>query len=124
MTTATAERSRTSFRHEALFYANHDRFMQGTTSFIRDGLAADEPALVVVSAEKIEQLQRALEDPNDLVRFADMDAVGTNPARIIPAWRDFVDEHAGVRPFRGIGEPIWAARSPEELVECQRHESC
>lgn len=24
---------------------------------------------------------------------------------------------------RGIGEPIWAARTPAELVECQRHET-
>ncbi|HZA82128.1 MAG TPA: sensor histidine kinase, partial [Actinomycetes bacterium] len=50
--------------------------------------------------------------------------VGANPARIIPAWRDFVDEHVGTGvPFRGVGEPIWAERSPAELVECQLHES-
>ena len=53
-----------------------------------------------------------------------MDEVGANPARIIPAWRRFLDEHAVEgRPVRGIGEPIWAGRSPDELVECQRHES-
>jgi anti-sigma regulatory factor (Ser/Thr protein kinase) len=56
------------------------------------------------------------------VVFADMEDVGTNPARIIPAWTDFVGRHAG-RRLRGIGEPIWAQRSPAELVECQRHES-
>jgi anti-sigma regulatory factor (Ser/Thr protein kinase) len=123
MTTATAERSRAPFRHEALFYAHHDGFMRGTTSFLREGLAAHEPTLVVVNAEKIDHLQRELDDATGLVRYADMDDVGTNPARIIPAWRDFVDEHAGLRPFRGIGEPIWAARTPAELVECQRHES-
>ena len=56
--------------------------------------------------------------------FADMADVGTNPARIIPAWREFVDAHAGQgRRLRGIGEPIWAERSPDELVECQRHEA-
>ena len=54
--------------------------------------------------------------------FADMDDVGTNPARIIPAWTDFVTAHEGHR-LRGIGEPIWAERSTDELVECQRHES-
>ena len=27
------------------------------------------------------------------------------------------------RRLRGIGEPIWADRSPDELVECQRHEA-
>ena len=46
-----------------------------------------------------------------------------NPARIIPAWRSFVDEHDPDRPLRGIGQPIWAERSPQELVECERHES-
>jgi anti-sigma regulatory factor (Ser/Thr protein kinase) len=60
----------------------------------------------------------------DRVRFVDMAEVGSNPVRIIPVWREFVDEHAesGVR-LRGIGEPIWAERSPEELAECERHEA-
>ena len=44
------------------------------------------------------------------------------PARIIPAWRTFVDEHGG-RPVRGIGEPVWAGRRPAEVVECQLHEA-
>jgi anti-sigma regulatory factor (Ser/Thr protein kinase) len=49
---------------------------------------------------------------------------GINPARIIPAWREFVDAHSGRgRRLRGIGEPIWAQRSPDEIVECQRHEA-
>ena len=53
-----------------------------------------------------------------------MAEIGANPACIIPAWRDFVDECAEAgRAIRGIGEPIWADRSPAELVECQRHES-
>jgi anti-sigma regulatory factor (Ser/Thr protein kinase) len=56
------------------------------------------------------------------VEFVDMAALGRNPACIIPAWRDFVDRQTEGRPVRGIGEPIWAGRSPAELVECQRHE--
>ena len=57
------------------------------------------------------------------VQFADMAEVGRNPARIIPAWSDFVDERADPsRPLRGIGEPIGPDRGPAELVECQRHE--
>jgi hypothetical protein len=48
---------------------------------------------------------------------------GANPARIIPAWQQFVTDHASPdRQVRGIGEPIWSGRSPVELVECQRHE--
>ena len=52
-----------------------------------------------------------------------MGEVGRNPGRIISAWQDFADEFAGRERKRGIGEPIWAGRSADELVECQRHEA-
>jgi MEDS: MEthanogen/methylotroph, DcmR Sensory domain len=51
------------------------------------------------------------------------EGVAANPARIIPAWRDFVASVDGRGHARGIGEPIWAERTPAELVECQRHET-
>jgi anti-sigma regulatory factor (Ser/Thr protein kinase) len=112
------------FRHEALLYSGPDEFLAGTLAFIEQGLEADEPALVVVGADKIRRLRRKLGADSDRVHFADMAHIGLNPARIIPAWREFVDEHSGPgRRLRGIGEPIWAGRSPAELIECQRHES-
>lgn len=87
-------------------------------------MAAGEPVLVVVSEAKIERLRAELEDDADRVQFADMVRVGRNPATIIPAWREFVDRNAGEgRRMRGIGEPIWAGRTPDELVECHLHES-
>ena len=112
------------FRHEALLYAGWAEFVAGTVPFIRGGLEAGEPVLVVESSAKIEMLREALgRDANDVL-FADMAQVGANPARIIPAWHDFVSRHAAPgRRVRGIGEPIWKGRTPDELVECQRHES-
>jgi anti-sigma regulatory factor (Ser/Thr protein kinase) len=60
----------------------------------------------------------------DEVAYADMRELGRNPGRIIPAWHDFIAAHPGRRGgIRGIGEPIWAERRPEELVECQLHEA-
>ena len=112
-----------TFRHEALFYAGPDEFVQRTVPFIREGLEADEPVLVVVNAEKIEMLRSELGGRADGVQFADMAEIGQNPARIIAAWRDFVDEAGGSSLRRGIGEPIWPARSPAELAECERHEA-
>jgi anti-sigma regulatory factor (Ser/Thr protein kinase) len=113
-----------TFRHEALLYAGEVDFLTGTLPFIREGVAADEPILVVVSAAKIGLLRSALGGDADRVAFADMADVGANPARIIPAWRDFVaGNDVASRRARGIGEPIWAARTPAELVECQRHET-
>jgi anti-sigma regulatory factor (Ser/Thr protein kinase) len=113
-----------AYRHEALIYSGEDDFVAKTSRFLRDGVAAGEPALVVVSARKIERLRESLNGDADGVLFADMAGVGQNPARIIPAWRDFVSTHAapGVR-LRGIGEPIYPERSAVELVECQRHEA-
>lgn len=112
------------FRHEALFYAGLDDFVQRTSRFIREGLNNDESILVAVSAQKIQALQDELGQDAGRVHFADMAELGLNPARIIPAWHEFVDANTKVdRGFRGIGEPIWADRPPAELVECQRHES-
>ena len=116
--------AREAFRHEALFYANLDEFLAGTGAFVRDGLMSDEPVLVVLSRPKIDALRSELGAESERVEFADMGEVGSNPARIIPAWRAFVDRHRRPgRRLRGIGEPISAERSPAELVECQRHES-
>jgi anti-sigma regulatory factor (Ser/Thr protein kinase) len=65
-----------------------------------------------------------MRDDAERVRFTDMHLLGHNPARMIPAWREFLDAQApDGRSVRGIGEPIWAGRSPAELTECQRHES-
>jgi anti-sigma regulatory factor (Ser/Thr protein kinase) len=115
---------RAAFRHEALLYSGRDGFLAGTVPFIRAGLEADEPVLAIVSQTKIDLLREALNGTADDVHFADMQEVGTNPARIIPAWREFIDDYgiAG-RSLRGIGEPVWSDRSPAELIECQRHES-
>jgi anti-sigma regulatory factor (Ser/Thr protein kinase) len=105
-------------------YANRAEFVAGTVPFIRAGVEADEPVLVVESAEKIEILRAALGKDAGSVLFADMADVGANPARIIPAWKEFVSRHGGGgRRLRGIGEPIWKGRSADELIECQRHES-
>jgi anti-sigma regulatory factor (Ser/Thr protein kinase) len=118
----TATGISSGFRHEALFYAGRDEFLEVTVPFLEEGILADEPTLVVVAEEKIGWLRSALDELATRVVFADMNTVGANPARIIPAWNDFVSQHDG-RTVRGIGEPIWAGRSPAELVECQLHEA-
>jgi anti-sigma regulatory factor (Ser/Thr protein kinase) len=80
--------------------------------------------LVAVGADRIARLREALGGDADAVLFADMAEIGTNPAWIIPAWQQFVSEHGSARRLvRGIGEPIWAGRSADELVECQQHEA-
>jgi anti-sigma regulatory factor (Ser/Thr protein kinase) len=124
MTVALLQPHEEVFSHEALLYADADEFLDGTLPFVREGVDAGEPVLVVLAAEKNERLRRELGADADRVLFADMRELGANPARILPAWLDFVSAHgADGGPVRGIGEPIWAERQGPELVECQRHES-
>jgi anti-sigma regulatory factor (Ser/Thr protein kinase) len=120
--TPTSSDRASAFRHEALLYAGLEEFLQAATAFVCAGVAAGEPVLVATPAERLAPLQRSLRDVSGSVLFLDMLEAGRNPARIIPLWRDFVKAHGG-RRARGIGEPIWAGRSPAELSECQRHEA-
>jgi anti-sigma regulatory factor (Ser/Thr protein kinase) len=112
------------YRHEAFFYAGDDEFMDVTAGFIRDAIAANEPVLVALSAARIDALRRALDGRGGEVQFVDIAEIGGNPTRIIPAWQDFLSDNARPdRRVRGIGEPIWASRTPDELAECHRHEA-
>jgi anti-sigma regulatory factor (Ser/Thr protein kinase) len=109
------------FQHEALIYDGAAEYLAGTVPFLQAGLERGQRILVAVGPEQKDLLQRELGRDGERIRFVDMREVGRNPASIIPLWRDFVDENEGAS-VRGIGEPVWAARSEAALEECQRHE--
>jgi anti-sigma regulatory factor (Ser/Thr protein kinase) len=112
------------FRHEALFYNGDDGFLRGVLPFVGEALEAEEPLLIAVGEARTELLRDTLGEDAERVCFVDMRKLGRNPARVIPAWREFLAEHAaGGHPVRGIGEPVWPGRSDAELEECARHES-
>lgn len=124
-----ASRPHSGYRHEAFLYTDEEQFLAGCVPFVRAGLAAGEPVLVALVPARLELLRDALGPDAEGVGFVDMAALGGNPARIIPAWRSFLDE-AGrhpetgdARPVRGIGEPLWAGRRTPEIPECQLHEA-
>lgn len=109
--------------HRALFYDGAPDFLKQAVPYVQAGLAVGEPVLVMVDQAKGNMLRRRLGDGAERVSFADMHDVGRNPARIIPAWQDFIDQHPRSARLRGIGEPIWAERSRDELEECHLHEA-
>ena len=111
-----------TFRHVGFFYRTEDEYAAAVTGFLRDGLAAGEPALAAVPQARIALLRDALGADAALVEFADMAEMGRNPARIIPRVLAFTRQHAG-RRVRYVGEPVWAARSDAELREATRHEA-
>lgn len=109
------------YQHEAFLYRNDDEFLTGTVSFIEDAVTLGQPVMVALVKSRMQMLQAALEPHDGEVEFVDMGDVGANPARIVPAWLDFIQRNAG-RPIRGISEPQWPGRRPEEVVECQLHD--
>jgi hypothetical protein len=117
-------RAQQSYRHEAFLWHDANDFTRTMVPFLEEGLAAGEPTMVAVVPEHIGWLRDAMGASAKRIDFVDMQELGSNPARIIPAWQRFLDDHAGKhKPVRGIGEPIWPGRRPEELVECQLHEA-
>jgi MEDS: MEthanogen/methylotroph, DcmR Sensory domain len=117
-------RSQQAYRHEAFLWHDAREFVSVLGPFVEEGLAAGEPVMVAVIREHASWLRDSLGAQSRKVKFVDMAALGRNPARIIPAWQQFLDNQSGSgSPVRGIGEPIWAGRRPEEVLECQLHES-
>ena len=112
------------FQHEVLLYEGTHKLAPGLLPFIEEGLDQGEAVLVVVTSDKIALLREALGRAAGRVRFAPMEELGRNPARIIPAWKEFLDDHlAAGNGVRGVGEPIFRGRSDAELDECHRHEA-
>lgn len=112
----------THFEHEALIYHGVDELLAGTVPFLRAGLDAGDPMLVALPRPHLHALRGELERDAEPITFLDMYEVGTNPARIIPVWAQFLRQCAPGTLPRGIGEPVWAGRSDDELAECEHHE--
>ena len=117
-------RARQSYRHEAFLWNGRPDFVAGLLPFIDDGIDAGEAVLVAATPEHGEWLTDGLGSRASQVHFVDITQLGRNPARIIPACQQFLHDWSGDgRPARAIGEPLWHARRPEEVLEAQLHEA-
>ncbi|MFH0241248.1 anti-sigma factor RsbA family regulatory protein [Streptomyces sp. HK10] len=112
------------FVHPALFYRNPGEYLAGVGGFVDGALEAGDPVLVAVPGPRLEMLREHLGDTaaSDRLTLVDMTGFGRNPGRGLSGLCDFADRHPG-RTTRIVGEPIWARRSPAELVEATRHEA-
>jgi len=110
------------FVHPALFYRTPEEYLAGVGGFVTAALEAGEPVLVAVPGPRLGLLREHLGATADHLTLVDMTEFGRNPGRILAGLRDFADRHAD-RPARIVGEPIWARRSPAEMVEATRHEA-
>lgn len=111
------------FSHEALFYRGIEDMVATVGPFVREGVDLGEPVLVAMLPDRTRALREGLGAAAREVTFLDMEEAGRNPARIIPAWRHFLDSVPDDRTVRGVGEPVWAGRRDVEIDECHLHES-
>ena len=119
---STMARAHDGYVHDVMLWSGSSFFVSGVTDFVRQGLLAGEAIFVALPSVRLRTVRAALGDAADHVRFAEMETLGANPACIIQAWVDFVEE-AGARPSRGVGEPLWVGRTGVEASECQLHEA-
>ncbi|MEV8038372.1 anti-sigma factor RsbA family regulatory protein [Streptomyces sp. NPDC086182] len=111
------------FVHPALLYRGDREYVEGTTRFVSDGVAAGEPVAVAVPPARLELIRGTLGPLGADVRWIDMTQAGRNPGRIIPSvLRAFADAHPGVH-VRIIGEPVWDGRTAAEYPACVQHEA-
>ena len=114
--------TREHFAHEAVFYDGAAEHAQAVLPFIRAGVEAEEPVLVALLPDAVTEVRDELGDAGRAVSFLDMSDLGANPARIIPAWRQFLAARGHSGPVRGVGEPAWPGRRPVEMAEAALHE--
>jgi anti-sigma regulatory factor (Ser/Thr protein kinase) len=114
-----------AFRHEAILHGDGaEGFVREVLPLIRSALHEGAPVMIAVQDDRIEALGRALGEDAAKVAFADIRRLGANPARMIPAWQEYLDRAAAsTRPPLAIAEHVWAEREPAELEECARHET-
>lgn len=111
--------------HAALLYESDREFLGATVPFLEEGFDAGIPAFVMLPHARYKLLDSHFGDSaGSLLSLVHVEDVGQNPAWIIPAFAEFASLHAAEgRAVRGVDEPIHPARTPAEVIECERHES-
>jgi anti-sigma regulatory factor (Ser/Thr protein kinase) len=107
-------------RHVSWLYRTQTDYLAAIEEFVRAGEACGEPVLVAVPAVQLPRGWVLPTGPH--VVLTDMAAMGSNPARIIPALNAFCAHYQGQR-VRYLGEPAWPGRSDAEQQETARHEA-
>jgi anti-sigma regulatory factor (Ser/Thr protein kinase) len=108
------------FRHEAFLYRGEDEFADGVLAYVREGLEDDEAVVVAEPPGRLDRLRETLGSSAGGVRWLDVTRAGANPGRLLGLWASALDDAADAgRVLRGVGEPLWPGRRPQEVAECR-----
>jgi anti-sigma regulatory factor (Ser/Thr protein kinase) len=120
---ALAESRLPAFAHMIYPYAGTGEYLSGTLAYI--DRARQAGATVVIAAPENRRADFGGQLPDDEhVIFMDITAIGRNPGRLIPAWREWISQKAATSVVHGINEPTWAAprRTAAQLSEARYEE--
>lgn len=126
MTDTATERAQASpggaFSHVLYPYVGREAFLQGLLAFIAEARDADEAVVAAVPEAKRHALRSAL-PPGASVTFVDLAELGRNPARLIPAWQEWVSTRTrDGQAVRGIEECAWPRCDAARTGELRYHE--
>jgi anti-sigma regulatory factor (Ser/Thr protein kinase) len=107
-------------RHQAFFYRGVREYVDGLVSFLAEGQARHEPAIVAIPGKKADLIRESVDTRS--IEIVDISELGRNPRRLIPAICEFV-QGAGDRAVRVVSELQWPTRSPAETAEAIRQEA-
>lgn len=108
--------------HQAMIYRSGEELVAGAAPFLRAGIAADDPVLVVLDADHRALLCNALGPDAAAVEWAEPGSWYTFPAHTLYGAHQFAQRHPGRTP-RLMGEVVWAGRSAAEIAEWTRYEA-
>lgn len=108
--------------HEALIYHRAQELVTAATAFLRAGIVADAPVLVVLGGREQVLLRDALGRDGVAIEWVEPADWYTFPAHTLRRAYQFAQRHPGRTP-RIIGEVVWAGRSAVEITEWARYEA-
>ncbi len=111
------------YSHEAFLYSGEPEFLAGVLSFLEPTTRGGRPALVLLTADKLNLVRRELTAGAADVEYADITGAGGNPGRLIGVWRRFAGAHRAGVELRGICEPVYPGRTAAETAECELYEA-
>lgn len=121
MTAAQPDVAVPGFLHMIYPYAGEQEYLSGTLAYIEHARAAGGNVIVAAPPARREALGAQL-GADAGVTFVDTDALGRNPGRLIPAWRDWIGHLARTGAVHGINESVFSGRSSAQHGELRYQE--
>ncbi|HEU5354961.1 MAG TPA: sensor histidine kinase [Actinocrinis sp.] len=108
-------------RHMLYPYSGTSDYLAGLLGYVGEARAVGASVVICAPEERCDLLRGYLQD-GDSVAFMDLTDLGGNPGRLIPAWRDWIDQRSSTGAVHGVAESVWSGRSTARLSELRYHE--